>query len=74
MSRIALIVALLALTACGEQTPEQRARMFALGQSMSYQGAAWSAASQPVYAAPAYAPGTLRYCGTDGLGHAHFCY
>ena len=74
MARLALIVALLALTACGKQTPEQRARMFALGQSMSYQGAAWAAASRPVYTAPVYPSNAVTYCGFDGLGRPHFCY
>jgi hypothetical protein len=76
MTRIALIaVALLALTACGEMTPEKRAAIGQLGASMTYSGAQIYAASQPQYVYyPAYSPGAVRYCGTDGMGRAHFCY
>jgi hypothetical protein len=77
MSRLALIVALLAFTACGQMSPDQADRMAALGRSMQYQGNVWAAQSQPRYvypAYPAYSPGTVRYCGTDGLGQPHFCY
>lgn len=74
MSRLALIVALLALTACGQMSPDQADRMAALGRSMQYQGNVWAAQSQPVYVYQQPTAGTLRYCGTDGLGQPHFCY
>lgn len=75
MSRIVLIVAgTLMLAACGNMTPEQADRMAALGRSMQQYGYQQQVLSQP---RPVYyqnAPGTVVYCGTDGLGHAHFCY
>jgi hypothetical protein len=75
MHRITLTVAaLLLLAACGDQDPDRAARMAAFGRSLQTYGAQVSANSQPVYAYPTTAPGTLRYCGTDGMGNPWFCY
>lgn len=71
MRIVLAVAALIALSAC-DMSPDQRARMSALGQSMSYQGAAWTAASRP--APVVYSPSYVRYCGTDGFGRPYFCY
>jgi hypothetical protein len=74
MHRIVLLAAVaLLLTAC-DQDPDRAARMAAFGRSMQAYGTQVSASSQPVYAYPTTAPGTVRYCGTDGMGNAWFCY